>query len=53
MYCATEKYLGHEYCSDISDDEDIKCQTRAIYARGNLIINRFKHGTDDIKSILC
>ena len=23
MYCATQKYLGHIYCSDISDDEDI------------------------------
>ena len=52
MYCTTQKYLGHVYSSDINDDEYIKHQTRAIYARGNVIINKFKCCTDDVKSIL-
>ena len=50
MYCTIQKYLGHTYCSDISDDKDMKCQTRAIYTRENVIINKFKYCTDDVKS---
>ena len=36
-YCKEQKYLGHMYSNDLSDDDDIWRQTRSIYARGNAI----------------
>ena len=49
VYCQNFKYLGHIFNNDMSDNEDIMRQTGAIYARGNKIVNTFRHCTDGVK----
>lgn len=44
-----EKYLGVIVTEDQKDDCDIKRQIRSIYSRGNILIRRFKHCSDDVK----
>lgn len=51
-YAETHKYLGvflNEYCND---DKDILRQRKGIYARGNVLISRFKHCSPDVKAQL-
>ena len=48
-YCKEQKYLGHMYSNDLSDDDDIWRQTRSIYARGNAIVNKFQHCSNEVK----
>ena len=43
------KYLGCFIHNQLCDNDDIKRQMRSTYARGNLIIKRFRHCTDDVK----
>ena len=46
------KYLGVFIDNAAQDDEDILRHVRAIYARGNVLINRFKICSDEVKSCL-
>jgi len=48
-WVSSKKYLGFIISSDAADDIDIGRQIKAIYARGNSIINKFKHCSDDVK----
>ena len=43
------KYLGVIFSEHQSDNDDIDRQTRSIYARGNMLIKRFKLCNDDVK----
>ena len=43
------KYLGHILTNTLSDADDIKRQIRCVYTRGNMLINRFKMCSNDIK----
>ena len=46
------KYLGVIIENNVSDDLDIMRHIKAIYARGNVMISRFKICTDDVKRCL-
>lgn len=46
------KYLGVSIEDSGKDNLDIKRHVRSMYTRGNLLINRFKHCTDDVKTRL-
>ena len=48
-FVTEHKYLGVILDHNMSDDFDIKQQVRATYARGNVLISRFRKCTDDIK----
>ena len=43
------KYLWCFIHNQLCDNDDIKRQMRSTYARGNSIIKRFRHYTDDVK----
>ena len=43
------KYLGVIFSEHQSDNDDIGRQTRSIYARGNMLIKRFKLCNDNVK----
>lgn len=45
----TIKYLGCIISSDRSDNLDIKRQIRSVYARGNVLISKFRLCSDDVK----
>lgn len=47
-----EKYLGHIINEEQRDDSDIERQVASIYARGNLLIRKFKYCTSNVKSQL-
>jgi len=44
-----KKYLGCFIADDLYDDCDIKRQVRSVYARGNILIKKFRHCSDDVK----
>ena len=46
------KYLGCFITSDLKDDRDIRRQVRAIYCRGNMIIQKFSKCSVDVKNQL-
>lgn len=46
------KYLGVVIHDTTNDNEDLCRQMRGIYARGNMIIKRFIHCSDDVKARL-
>ena len=46
------KYLGVMMDSSCKDDTDIKRHIRGVYTRGNLIVNRFRNCSDDVKTRL-
>ena len=50
-YCKQYKYLEHIIANDLSDDEDITRQTRQIYSRGNMLINKFAFYTLEVKCV--
>ena len=43
------KYLGVFISFNMSDNRDIQRQTRSTYARGNMLINKFRHCSSDVK----
>ena len=43
------KYLGMKLCDDRTDDADMKRQLRCIYARGNALVKRFSHCSEDVR----
>ena len=43
------KYLGVFIDNPVTDDEDIMRHVKAIYARGNIMVNRFKTCSEDVK----
>ena len=46
---STQKYLGCFLSEDFSDDYDIKRMVRSVYTRGNILIKKFRHCSDDVK----
>ena len=49
QFTDVKKYLGCFISEDSYDDCDIKRQIRSIYARGNVLIKKFKHCSNDVK----
>ena len=45
----TIKYLGCIISNDMSDDCDIKRQIRSVYARGNMLISKFRSCSPEVK----
>ena len=43
------KYLGVIVSSDLTDDDDIERQIQAIYIRGNMLIQKFRQCSTDVK----
>jgi hypothetical protein len=43
------KYLGVVVNDNLHDDEDILRHVKSVYARGNMLISRFRHCSDDVK----
>ena len=35
------KYLGHIFKNDLSDNDDIECQSRKLLIRGNILVRKF------------
>ena len=48
-YVDNYKYLGHNLCSDLSDDYDVGEQLRKLYTIGNVLIRKFKFCYDNVK----
>ena len=48
-YCKQIKYLGHNIDSELNDNNDIMRQVGAIYARGNMLINKFRDCNENNK----
>ena len=51
-YVSKIKYLGVFIDCDAGDNEDILRHVRSTYARGNMLISKFKICTDDVKYCL-
>ena len=47
-----QKYLGIFLDDTMSDKPDIARHVKGIYTRGNLLLNRFRHCSDDVKNSL-
>ena len=45
----SQKYLGCYISEDFTDDCDIKRMIRSVYCRGNILIKKFRHCSDDVK----
>ena len=45
----SHKYLGVIINSDLTDDEDIERQIHAIYVRGNMLIQKFRKCSNEVK----
>ena len=43
------RYLGHIFCDDFTDDNDIGRQCRTLYAQGNTILRKFYMCSLDVK----
>ena len=41
------KHVGIFITKDFNDDRDVKRQMRAVYGRGNVIVSKFRHCTDN------
>ncbi len=53
LKCTSDtKYLGVLINCDLQDDDDIMRHVKATYTRGNIMISRFKHCTEDVKHCL-
>ena len=44
-----KKYLGCFICNNMSDNTDIKRQIRCLYTRGNILIKKFRHCSEQVK----
>jgi hypothetical protein len=51
-YVTSQKYLGINITNDLSDDSDIIRQVKALYVRGNMLVHKFNHCSDDVKRSL-
>ncbi len=51
-YVTSQKYLGINITNDLSDDSDIIRQVKALYVRGNMLVHKFNHCSDDVKHFL-
>lgn len=51
-FITEQKYLGVLLTNSFKDDVDILRQVKALYTRGNLLVRRFKHCSDDVKHCL-
>ena len=51
-WTSEHQYLGVLISSDFSDDADIKRQRKSIYAKGNILIRKFRNCTENIKDQL-
>jgi len=49
---STHKYLGVFLSEHLNDTFDVLRQRKSIFARGNVLISRFKHCSDDVKAQL-
>ena len=47
-----KKYLGCIISNDLTDNEDIKRQTRCTYTQGNVLIKKFRKCTIEVKTKL-
>ena len=45
-------YLGHIICDDLSDKSDMKAKARQIYARSDMLRQRFHFRSSDVKNKL-
>ena len=45
-------YLGHIICDDLSDESDMKAKAKQIYARSNMLRQRFHFCSADVKNKL-
>ena len=45
-------YLGHIICDDLSDESDMKAKARQMYARSNMLRQRFHFCFADVKNKL-
>ena len=43
------KYLGVQLGEDFKDDNDMKRQIKSVYARGNVLLKRFKNCSNEVK----
>ena len=48
-YTTEHKYLGVILSNDMYDDKDIVQQVKSVYARGNVIISKFRKCDNDVK----
>ena len=46
------KYLGHEICDDLSDENDIKYKERSLYGRSNILLRKFYFCSKKVKNKL-
>ena len=49
QFSEVKKYLGCIIANNLSDDCDIKRQIRSVYARGNSLIKKFRHCSEEVK----
>ena len=52
QFVQQQKYLGVHIISDLSDDDDILRQVKALYLRGNILVRHFKNCSPDVKDCL-
>ena len=45
-------YLGHIICDDLSDESDMKAKARQMYARSNMLRQRFHFCSSGVKNKL-
>ena len=46
------EYLGYTICDTQKDDEEMMKRMRKLYGTGNMIINRFRNCSDDVKILI-
>jgi hypothetical protein len=46
---SSHKYLGVVVTSDLTDDIDIERQIHATYVRGNMLVHKFRHCSEQVK----
>ena len=49
LFSETKKYLGCFIHDDLCDNNDTKRQIRCVYTRGNILIKKFRHCTQEVK----
>jgi hypothetical protein len=48
-YVSTHSYLGVMLNEDRSDNHDLLRQLKSLYARGNMVVRKFKHCSENVK----
>ena len=49
-FVSTNTYLGMIVHDKLNDEEDIMRHVKCLYARGNMLISRFRKCSDEVKS---